>query len=78
MSFHYKPWEVLLIVIGGLVGLYVFYYKIDSGLKRPTDISRGKVGNEHFWGWEEKPKSRFTQATKGGKRKHQRRRKPRR
>jgi len=77
MSFHYKPWEVLLIVIGGLVGLYVFY-RIDSGLERPTDISRGKVGNEHFWGWEEKPKSRFTQATEGGKRKRKLRRKPRR
>jgi len=73
MSFHYKPWEVLLIVIGGLVGLYVFY-RIDSGLERPTDISTGFLGNEHFWDWEKKQKPRFTH---GGKRKRKLRRKPR-
>lgn len=74
-----KPWEVLLIVIGGLIGLiglYFIYSKVDPGLKRPTDVSIGRTGNEAYWDWEETNKSRFTK--EGGKRKRKLRRKPRR
>jgi hypothetical protein len=62
-----KPWEVLLIVIGGLVGLYVFY-RIDSDLPRPKkSVGQGENGeNSGFW------------PLKGGKRKRKLRRKPRR
>jgi hypothetical protein len=73
-----KQWEVLLILFGGLIGLiglFFIYRKVDSGLERPTDVSTGFLGNEHFWGWEEKQKPRFTH---GGKRKRKLRRKPRR
>jgi hypothetical protein len=77
MAFNFNPWGYV-IIIGCLIVMYLIFFKIDSGLKRPTDISRGKVGNEHFWGWEEKPNSMFPQATKGGKRKRKLRRKPRR
>lgn len=45
-----KPWEVSLIVIGGLIGLYVLFRKVNSGLERPTDISRGKNDtNSYLW-----------------------------
>jgi len=68
-----KPWEVLLIVIGGLIGiigLYFIYNKVDSGLPRPErSVGIGENGeNSGFWPLPER----------GGKRKRKLRRKPRR
>ena len=76
-----KPWVILLIIIGGMIGgiigLYFIYSKVDSGLKRPTDVSKGdKNNNWAYWDWEKTNKSRFTQ--KGGKRKRKLRKKQRR
>jgi len=74
MALNFNPWGYV-IIIGCLIVMYLIYFKINSGLKRPTDVSHGSKGNEYLW---EPQKPKFTQKKEGGKRKHKLRRKPRR
>jgi hypothetical protein len=72
-----KAWEVLLILIGGLVGLYFIYSKVDWGLPGPKkSVGQGENGeNTHYW---DNPKLNTTKEKipeTGGKRKRKRRRK---
>jgi hypothetical protein len=82
-----KPWVTLLIVIGGIggiIGLYFIYSKVDSGLKRPTNVSIGKDGNEAYFDNDRLKTARgsvdsmASTVVTGGKRKRKLRKKQRR
>jgi hypothetical protein len=78
-----KPWVIVLIIIGGIIGIYFIYRKVDPGL---NNVSHGKDENNNWAYWDNdrlktargSVDSMASTVVTGGKRKRKLRKKQRR
>ena len=83
MALNFNPWGYV-IIIGCLIVMYLIYLKINSGLKRPTNVSIGRDGNEAYFDNDRLTTARgsvdsmASTVVSGGKRKRKLRKKQRR